>query len=59
MGINRTLRSLRPLRLGVKPGLCVNVGEVKRNMFFRGNELIDLLQINDLMFFVYTKRTVF
>ena len=59
MRINRILRSLRPWRLGVKAGLCVNVGEVEKEMFFRGNELIDLLQINDLTFFVYTKQTVF
>ena len=59
MRIDETLRSLRPLRLGVKPGFCVNVGKVEKKMFFRGNELIDLLQINDLTFFVYTKRTVF
>jgi len=57
--IDETLRPLRPWWLGVKPGLCVNVGEVEREMLFRGNELIDLLQINDLTFFVYTKRTGF
>ena len=51
-----TFTFLAPWR---ETGLSVNVEVGRRKMFFRGNELIDLLQINDLTFFVYTKRTVF